>query len=120
MIARRFGFLCYMFEMMFSFCFRGVTGTGYWYEGFEYRLILSMFYVWFRVSVDTQYVLCVVSRYRLILHKFYVTFQDYQLGVFIVIVYKALVCPTSVFKALLFSGIRESGLRQTEFFNILG
>jgi len=25
--------------------------------GFEYGLILSMFYVWFRVSFDTQYVL---------------------------------------------------------------
>src|ERR1700759_5250950 len=37
-----------------------VTGTGYWF-GFEYRLILSMFYVWFRVSFDTQYVLCLVS-----------------------------------------------------------
>ena len=56
--------------------------------GFEYRLILSMFYVWFRVSFDTQYVLCVVSRYRLILDKFYVTFQGYRLGLFIVIVYK--------------------------------
>ena len=29
--------------------------------GFEYRLILSMFYVWFQVSFDTQYVLCLVS-----------------------------------------------------------
>jgi len=29
MIARRFKFLCFIFEMMFSFCFRGVTGTGY-------------------------------------------------------------------------------------------
>ena len=51
-----------------------VTGTGYWFRvssivsysvcfmfGFEYRLILSMFYVWFRVSFDTQYVLCLVS-----------------------------------------------------------
>ena len=37
-----------------------VTGTGYWF-GFEYRLILSMFYVWFRVSFDTQYVLRLVS-----------------------------------------------------------
>ena len=27
MIARRFRFLCYMFEMMVSFCFWGVTGT---------------------------------------------------------------------------------------------
>ena len=42
MIARRFRFLCYMFEMMFSFCFRGVTSTDT---------------VWFRVSFDTQYVL---------------------------------------------------------------
>ena len=58
MIARSFRFVCYMFEMMFSFCFRGVTGTGYWFLvssiilylvcfmfGFEYHLILSMFYV---------------------------------------------------------------------------
>ena len=42
MIARRFRFLCYIFEMMFSFCFRGVSGTG---TG------------WFRVSFDTQFVL---------------------------------------------------------------
>ena len=69
--------------------------------GFEYRLILSMFYVWFPVSFDTQYVLCLVSsivdtqyvlclvlKYRLILIKFYVTFQGYRLGVFMVIVYK--------------------------------
>ena len=66
--------------------------------GFEYRLILSMFYVWFRVSSDTQYVLCIVSRYRLILDKFYVTFQGCRLGVFMVIVYKAPVSLTSVFK----------------------
>ena len=57
-----------------------------------------MFYVWFRVSFDTQNVLCVVSRYRLILDNFYVTFQGYRLGVFIVIVYKAPVSLTSVFK----------------------
>ena len=47
--------------------------------GFEYRLILSMFYVWFRVSLDTQYVLCLVSSYRLILDLFYVTFQGWPL-----------------------------------------
>jgi len=29
MKARRFRFLCSMFEIMFGFCFRGVTGTGY-------------------------------------------------------------------------------------------
>ena len=50
-----------MFEMLFSFCFWGVTGMDYWMVyGFEYRLILSMVYVWFRVSLDTQYVLCLV------------------------------------------------------------
>ena len=47
--------------------------------GFEYRLILSMFYVWFRVSFDTQYVLCLVSSYRWILDLFYVTFQGWPL-----------------------------------------
>ena len=47
-----------------------------------------MFYVWFRVSFDTQYVLCIVSSYHLILDKFYVTFQGCRLGVFMVIVYK--------------------------------
>ena len=54
--------------------------------GFEYRF-------------DTQCVLCIISRYRLILlDKFYVTFQGYHLEVFWVIVYKALVSLTSVFK----------------------
>ena len=57
--------------------------------GFEYQLILSMFYVWFRVSIDTQYVLCIVLSYSLILDKFYATFQGCRLGVFVVIVYKA-------------------------------
>jgi len=39
-----------------------------------------MFYVWFRVWFDTQFVLFIVSRYRLILDMFYVTFQDYHFG----------------------------------------
>jgi len=52
-----------------------------------------MFYVWFRVSFDTQYVLCwfrvsfdtqcvlvIVSKYRLILDMFYLMFQDYPFG----------------------------------------
>jgi len=47
-----------------------------------------MFYVWFRVSFDTQYVLFILSRYCLILDMFYVTFQDYRVGVFMFIVYK--------------------------------
>jgi len=74
-----------------------------------------MFYVWFRVSLDTQYVLFIASSYRLILDMFYVMFQDYHLGVFMVMVYKASVSLTSVFKDLLFSELRESSLRQTEF-----
>ena len=53
--------------------------------GFEYRF-------------DTEYVLCIVSRYRLILDRFYVIFQGYHLGVFVVIVYKASVSLTSVYK----------------------
>ena len=61
-----------------------VTGTGYWFG--------------FRVSFDTQYVLFIVSRYRLILDIFYVTFQGYPFGVFMVIVYRAPVSLTSVFK----------------------
>ena len=44
-----------------------------------------MFYVWFRVSFDTRYVLCIASRYRLILDMFYVMFQDYRLGVFMLL-----------------------------------
>ena len=48
-----------------------------------------MFYVWFQVSFDTQYILCVVSRYLLILDKFYVMFQGCHLRTFMVIVYKA-------------------------------
>jgi len=39
-----------------------------------------MFYVWFRVSFDTQFVLVFVSRYPVILDMFYVTFQDYRFG----------------------------------------
>ena len=53
--------------------------------GFEYRF-------------NTQCALCIVSRYRFILDKFYVTFQGCHLGVFMVIVYKASVSLTSVFK----------------------
>jgi len=38
------------------------------------------FYLWFRVSFDTQYVLVIVSKYRLILGLFYVMFQGYHFG----------------------------------------
>ena len=68
----------------------------------------------FKYHFDTQCVLCIVSRYQLILDKFYITFQDYHLGVFLVIVYKAPVSLTNVFKALLFSGLRKSRLRHTQ------
>ena len=47
---------------------------------------------------DILYVLYVVSRYRLILDNFYIMFQDYRLRVFMVIIYKASVILTSVFK----------------------
>jgi len=66
--------------------------------GCQYRLILSMFYLWFRVLLDTQYVLYIASRYRLILDVFSVTFQGYGFGVFIVTVYKAPVSLTRIFK----------------------
>jgi len=52
----------------------------------------------FGVSFDTQDVLVIVSRYYLIFDMFYVTFQGYQFGVFIVIIYKAPVSLTSIFK----------------------
>ena len=87
--------------------------------GFEYRVILSMFYVWFRVSFDTKYVLSVVSRYRLILDRFYVTFQGCRLGVFMVIVYKAPVSLTSVFKHC-YSPDLEKADFDRQSFNILG
>ena len=87
--------------------------------GFEYGLILIMFYVWFRVSFDIHYVLCIVSRYRLILDKFYVTFQGYRLGVFIEIVYKAPVSLTSVFKHC-YSPDSEKADIDRQSFNILG
>jgi len=41
-----------------------------------------MFYVWFRVSFDTHYVLFNMSGYCLILDMFYVTFEGYCFGVF--------------------------------------
>ena len=83
------------------------------------RLILDMFYVWFRVSFDTQYVLCVVSRYHLILDMFYVTFQGCQLGVFIVIVYKAPVSLTSVLKYCYAPDLEKADFDRQSF-NILG
>ena len=52
----------------------------------------------FKYHFDTQFVLCIVSRYRLILDKFYVMLQGCHLRVFMVIVYKAPVSLTSVFK----------------------
>ena len=52
----------------------------------------------FEYEFDTPCILCIVSRYRLILDKFYVTFQGCHLGVFMVIVYKASVSLTNVFK----------------------
>ena len=109
-----------------------VTGTGYWFKvssiiwysvcfrfGFEYHLILSIFYVWFRVSFDTQYVLCVVSGYCLILDMFYVTCQGCRLGVFIVIVYKAPVSLTSVFKHCYYPDLERADFN-SQSFNILG
>jgi len=105
--------------MMFYVWFRQAT---VWFRVSFYTqyvlwlsLILMMFYVWFRVSLHTLYVLFIVLRYRLIFDMFYVTFQDYRLRVFMVMVYKALVSLTSVFKDLLFSKLRESRLWQTEF-----
>ena len=78
-----------------------------------------MFYVWFRVLFDTQYVLCIVSRYCLILDKFYVTFQGYRLEVFMVIVYKAPVSLTSVVKHC-YSPDLEKADFDRQSFNILG
>ena len=52
----------------------------------------------FEYRFDTQFLLCIVSRYRLILDKFYVMFQGWHLGVFMAIVYIAPVSLTSVFK----------------------
>ena len=78
-----------------------------------------MFYVWFRVSFDTQYVLCLGLKYRLILDKFYVMFQGYRLGVFMVIVYKAPVSLTSVFKHC-YSPDLERADFDRQSFNILG
>ena len=67
------------------------------------------------IEFDTHDVLLFGFEYRLILSMFYVMFQDYRLGVFMVMVYKAPVSLTSVFKDPLFSDLRESRLRQTEF-----
>ena len=58
-------------------------------------------------------------KYRLILIKFYVTFQGYRLGVFTVIVYKARVSLTSVFKHC-YSPDLEKADFDRQSFNILG
>jgi len=39
-----------------------------------------MFYLWFRISFDTQFVLVIVLKYHLILDMIYVTFQGYRFG----------------------------------------
>ena len=62
----------------------------------------------FKYRFDTRSVLCIVSRYRLILDKFDVMFQRYRLGVFIVIVYKAPVRLTSVFKLCYFPDLERA------------
>ena len=74
----------------------------------------------FEYCFDTQYALCIVSRYRLIGVKFYVMFQGCRLGVFMVSVYKALVSLTSVFKPCYFSGLGEEQTSADRDFNILG
>jgi len=73
---------------------------------FEYRLILSMFYF-------------IVSRYRLIFDMFYVMFQGYHLGAFMVIVYKAPVSLTSVFKTCYSPDLGKAAFDRQSF-NILG
>ena len=52
----------------------------------------------FRVSIDTQYVLFIVSRYRLIFDMFYIRLEGYHFGVCMVSVYKAPVGLTSVLR----------------------
>ena len=69
----------------------------------------------FECCFNTQCVLCIVTRYRVILDKFYVTFQGCNLGVFMVIVCKAPVSLTSVFKPCASPDLEKSRLRQTEF-----
>ena len=73
----------------------------------------------FEYCFNTQYDLCVVSRYRLILDRFYVTFQGCCLGVFIVIVYKAPVSLTSVFKHCYSLDLERADFDRQSF-NILG
>jgi len=50
------------------------------------------------VLFDTQYYLFIVSRYLSRLDMVYVTFEGYGFGALMVIVYKALVSLTRVFK----------------------
>ena len=73
------------------------------------------FYVWFRVSVDTQYVLFIVSRYHLILDILYVMFQGYRLGVFMVIVYKAPLSLTSVFRTCYSRNLEKADFDRQSF-----
>jgi len=69
----RFQPTCNRYRLLFGFEYRLILSMFY-----DWVLILMMFYVWFRVSFDTQYVLFIVSRYRMILDMFYVTFQGYS------------------------------------------
>jgi len=57
----------------------------------------------------------IVSRYRLILDRFYVTFQGYRLGVFMVIVYKAPLSLTSVFKTSYSQNLERADFNRQSF-----
>jgi len=73
MIARRSRFLCFIFEIMFSFCFRGVPGTGYY-------LVSSIIWylVCFMIEFDTHDVLCLVSSILWYLVCFMIEFDTHD------------------------------------------
>ena len=64
----------------------------------------------FQYCLNTQFALCIVSRYHLILDRIYVTFQRGRLEVFMVIVYQI---PVSL--PGLFMPCYSSALERAEF-----
>jgi len=69
----------------------------------------------FRVSFDTQYVLFIVSRYYSTLDMFYVTYYGDRFGVLMVIVYKAPVGLTSVFKTCSSPDLEKADFNRQSF-----
>jgi len=83
--------------------------------GFEYHLILRMFYGGPKYRLILSMFNILVSRYCSILDIFYITFEAYRFGVFIVIVHKTLLSLTSLFKTFYSPGLQKANFARLRF-----